>query len=167
MRVSLLKVIGLSIAALVLGGALAATPAFAKGGFGGPGGSYHSGGAPSFTGAPSFGGPISHGNSFPSGGFTPQGNAVPHYGVPQPGGAQRHPGYANGWRYRRGPGGVWAGPYLCDDYDYDCYNGYYDYGYYGNGYDNDDSACWVYRRVYNKHGKFLGWRQVFVCQNGQ
>jgi hypothetical protein len=56
------------------------------------------------------------------------------------------------------------GPYLCDDYDYGCDNGYYDNDYYYN-YNNSD--CWVSRRVYDQKGNFVAWRQVYICQDGQ
>ena len=43
-----------------------------------------------------------------------------------------------------------TGPLWCDDY------------YCENGYDDDESDCWVLRRVYNKHRKFIGWRRVYI-----
>ena len=42
--------------------------------------------------------------------------------------------------------------------------GIYGYDYYDNGYYYyDDSDCWVYRRAYNRYGKFIGWRRVYIC----
>jgi len=161
MRVSLLKALGVSIVALALGGALVATPASAKGGFGGGGGIYYHGGggpsfggAPSFHGAPSFGGAGPHGNPLPSGGFAP-GAGVPHGGFAHPGGAMFHHRYTPGHRYPRGWGGIVIAPEMCDDYYCD-----YEYNY-------EDTECWVYRRVYDRHGKFVGWRQVYICEGGQ
>lgn len=157
MRTSLLKAVVFSITALVLGGALATTPAIAAAGHGGGGfgGSFPSGDSHGFGGAPSFHGPVSHGGSFPSGGFAPGGGAVPHGGLPQSWGATHHRHYTPGRRYPRGFGGIVIAPEMCDDY-------YCDEEYY-----YEDSDCWIYRRVYNRHGKFLGWRQVYICQEGQ
>ncbi|MGD0561806.1 MAG: hypothetical protein ABSA66_01850 [Roseiarcus sp.] len=166
MRMSLLKAVGFSITALVLGGALAITPAFAKGGLGGGGPSFTGGGkstGPSWSGGSSWSG--SHpwsGGPPSSGSFAPSGKAVPFTSPSWSGGPKHYQHYTRGRRYPRGWGGGVIGPYLCDDYDYDCDNGYYDNGYYYN-----DSDCWVSRRVYNQKGKFVGWRQVYICQDGQ
>jgi hypothetical protein len=49
----------------------------------------------------------------------------------------------------------------CDDDLYGC-----DYGYDDGTIAPDDSACYVKRHVYNRYGKFAGWRWVNVCQGG-
>ncbi len=151
MRASLWKAFAVSITALLLGGALAATPALAADPqFGASSGSFRPSGPSSFGGSPSFGGSFSHGNSVPSGSFIPHGTAHPYTGVVPSGGPSRHHPYT-GRRYRGWIGGV-TGPLWCDDYY--CENGYY----------YDESDCWVLRRVYNKHRKFIGWRRVYICQ---
>lgn len=193
MRTSLFKAVAGSITALVLCAAPETTPAWAFGAHGGPsggsGGFYQSGGGPSFGGsrsfnapsfsapsfsAPSFGGSFPHGNTSPSGTFTPKGNTFSHGNlIPKgsftPGaktfppkgpswspGNKHHHRFPHGWRYRHvWGGGVVIEPEYCDDYS--CDTGYY----------YDDSACWVYRRVYDRHGKFVGWRQVYICQDDQ
>ncbi len=152
MRSSLPKFVALSIAALFVGGAFAATPALAAGGHGGFGG--FSGGSSGYVhggGGPSIGGSVSHGAGIPSGGFAPHAGA-PHGGVSPPAGAAPQPRYT-GQRYRHRLGVGAIGPEWCDDYYCDDYYYYY-----------DDSDCWVDRRVYDKHGKFVGWRWVYVCQ---
>ncbi len=175
MRTSSLKALAVSTAALLFGGALAATPALAAdphpGNFGGGGaiwqpGPSSPGPSPSFNGpSPSFNGSFSHGNPGPSGNFKPWGSAPPNTGYVPPGGPHRpnfvpqgglkgHHPYRGG-RYRRvRVGGAWVTEWCDDYYDYYCDNGYY----------YNDSACWVLRRVYNKHGKFIRWRRVYICQ---
>ncbi|MGD1036354.1 MAG: hypothetical protein ABR878_04005 [Roseiarcus sp.] len=171
MRTSLLKAVAFSIAALVLGGGFAAAPAFAAGAFAGGGWSGATyplgGGAPGGRGAPEIyapgGGALSHGgfvapeNASPPGGFAPPGNAVPHAGVSPSGGFKQTQIFPNHPRYRRRHGmGVPIAP------------GVFGYDYYDNGnYYYDDSYCWIYRRIYNRYGKFVGWRRVYICQDKQ
>ncbi|MGD0761743.1 MAG: hypothetical protein ABR929_00885 [Roseiarcus sp.] len=185
MRTSLPKAFAFSIAALYLGGALAATPAFAMtfhpggggGGFhpgGGGGGFYHGGegggfyhggggggfyhGAPGgfyrFNGAPSSGG-LSHPNLAPSANFAPRFNHVPYARSAWSKSGKQHQRFWRHWRHRYGWGGVVIPSEVCDD-------AYCDSGAY-----YDDSDCWVLRRVYNKYGKFAGWRRVYICQDEQ
>ena len=89
----------------------------------------------------------------PSGSFIPHGTAGPSTGVVPPGGLTGHYRYYRhaGRRYRVWVGGAYV-PTWCDDY-------YCDEGYY-----YDESDCWVLRRVYDKHGKFIRWRRVYICQ---
>ena len=175
MRTSLPKCVALSIAALALGGALAATPAFAGfyhgggGGGGGMGGGYHAvgggiGGMGGMGGSyHPVGGPSSHG--FVSGNHVlPAGNAAPHARwIPRAnrawtGGPNRLASFSPLHRHHhhhRWGGGVFL-PGYCDNY--------YD-NYCNNGYTYDQDDCWVLRRVYNKYGKFVGWRRVYICAN--
>ncbi len=41
----------------------------------------------------------------------------------------------------------------------------YGYSYFNNGYSTepDVNQCWVYKKVYNSRGQFIGWRHVDVC----
>jgi hypothetical protein len=203
MRMSLPKAVAFSIAALVLGGALAATPASAMtfhpggggggfyhggggGGFyqgGGGGGFYHGGGgggfyqggggggfyqggggggfyhgAPGgfyrFNGAPLSGGALSHPNLAPSANFAPRSNHVPYASSAWSKSGKQNYRF---WRRHRHRYGWWGGgvyPWPCDEYS--CDNGYY----------YDDSDCWRLQRMYNKYGKFVRWRRVYVCETG-
>ncbi|MFZ1964211.1 MAG: hypothetical protein WAU78_12235 [Roseiarcus sp.] len=177
MRTSLPKAVAFSIAALFLGGALAATPAFATtfhsggggGGFshgGGGGGFYHGGGgggfshgAPGgfyrFNGAPSLGGALSHPNLAPSANFAPRANHVPYASSAWSKSGKQHYRF---WRGHRRGYGWWGGggvyPWPCDGYSCD------------NGYGYDDSDCWRLQRIYNRYGRFAGWRRVYVCETG-
>jgi hypothetical protein len=74
---------------------------------------------------------------------------------------QRQGGFASGqtaggndwWRHHRHhgyyPGAVYG----------------YDYGYYGGDVygEPDVNQCWVYHKMYNARGQFIGWRHVDVC----
>jgi hypothetical protein len=186
MRTLLPKAFAFSIAALFLGGALAATPACAMtfhpggggGGFhpgGGGGGFYHGGGgggfhpsgggsgfyhgAPGgfyrFNGAPSSGGALSHPNLAPSANFASHPPHVPYTGPSWSKTGNQHHRFWRHWRHRYGWGGGVIAPELCDD------------SYCDNGAYYDDSDCWVLRRVYNRYGKFAGWRRVYICQDEQ
>ena len=167
MRTSLPKAFAFSIAALFLGGALAATPAFAMtlhpggggGGFyhGGGGGGFYQG-APGgfyrFNGAPSSGGALSHPNLAPSANFAPRSNHVPYASSAWSKSGKQNYRF---WRRHRHRYGWWGGgvyPWPCDEYS--CDNGYY----------YDDSDCWRLQRMYNKYGKFVRWRRVYVCETG-
>jgi hypothetical protein len=170
MRTSLPKAFAFSIAALFLGGALAATPAFAMtfhpgggggGGFhpggGGGGGFYHGapGGFYRFNGAPTSGGAFSHPNLAPSANFAPRANHVPYAGSAWSKTGSQHHRFWRHWRHRYGWGGGVIAPEYCDD------------SYCDNGAYYDDSDCWVVRRVYNRYGKFAGQRRVYICQDEQ
>jgi hypothetical protein len=39
----------------------------------------------------------------------------------------------------------------------------YGYPYAASGYGYAGANCWVHRRVYNRFGRYVGWRQVNVC----
>ena len=47
-------------------------------------------------------------------------------------------------------------PYYGYDYGYPYYGAGSSYGY--------DNGCWVYRRVYNRYGHYIGRSLVNVCQ---
>jgi len=180
MRMSLPKAVAFSIAALVLGGALAATPAFAmtfhpgggsggsfrsgggSGGFypsgGGSGGSFRPNGGPGgfypSGGGPLSGGALSHPNLAPSANFAPRSNHVPYASSAWSKSGKQNYRF---WRRHRHRYGWWGGgvyPWPCDEYS--C----------GNGYYYDDSDCWRLQRIYNKYGKFVRWRRVYVCETG-
>lgn len=64
----------------------------------------------------------------------------------------------DGHRPHGGHGGGYGGGW------YDGW-GYPDLGWgYDPGYYPDDSACWVYRDAWDRHGKYIGRRLVNVCQ---
>jgi hypothetical protein len=159
MRTSLPKAVAFSIAALFLGGALAATPASAVmflhggggGGFYGGGG----GGLPRFGGAPSWGGAASQPNFVPSGNLGAHPNQLPYKGPAWSKNGNQHQRFWRRSRHGYGWGGVVIAPELCDD------------AYCDNGYYYDDSYCWALRRVYNRYGKFVGWRRVYICGDGE
>jgi hypothetical protein len=151
------KAFALAIAALFLGGALAGTPAFAMISHpgGGGGGFYHGapGGSHRFNGAPSSGGVLSHPNLAPTANFAARANHVPYASSSWSTSGKRHYRF---WRRHRygwwGGGGVY--PWPCDEYSCD------------NSYDYDDSDCWRLQRIYNRYGRFVGWRRVYVCETG-
>jgi hypothetical protein len=41
----------------------------------------------------------------------------------------------------------------------------YGYSYFNNGYSPgpDFNQCWVYKKIYNSRGQFIGWRHVDIC----
>jgi hypothetical protein len=41
----------------------------------------------------------------------------------------------------------------------------YGYSYFTNGYSPgpDINQCWVYKKIYNSRGQFIGWRHVDIC----
>ncbi len=161
MRMSLPKALAFSIAALFLGGALAATPALAAGLYRGsaPGGFYRpSGGLGGFHpsgGGPLSGGSLSHPNFVPSGTYSHHLNGVPYTDPAWSKSGNQHQRFWRYWRHRYGWGRVVIPSEVCDD------------AYCNNGADYDDSDCWVLRRVYNRYGKFVGWRRVYICQDEQ
>ena len=57
------------------------------------------------------------------------------------------------WDWRRHHHhGVFPGPVIGSGYDYgDVYN------------QPDVNQCWVYRKIYNARGQFVGWRHVDIC----
>lgn len=168
MRTSTLKAVAFSLAALALAAAPAfagdpGAPVFIPGGGGGP----HGGFMPSPGRGPGGAGPggAPKGNFTPPTGGAPQGNIIPPSGGAPKGAFVSHPSFyqhagpkqhqALMWlrRHHRGRP-VYIGP------------GIYGYDYYGNGYYYyDKSDCWVYVRAYNRHGKFIGWRLVYICYN--
>lgn len=184
MRKSSFKSVVISIAALVLGAVVAPGSSVAAGAHGGgpsggfyPGGSFSSGGG--IGGGPS-GGFYSGGSHGPGGpGFF--GGGSQHVAPPSSGGftprlyTHQQPGFTPQGHVRRPPppdhdrhhrhhrpviwwGGGWVYPGYCEDYDFECS---YGYDYY------DESDCWVSRRVYDNRGKFVGWRQIYICDGGQ
>jgi hypothetical protein len=167
-----LKPFALALLAGVFGVAIACGPAQAVnasghgggppgGGFGpspmppqGGGGGFSLGHGPPGGGALS-GGSLSHPNLVPSGNFASHPSHVPYTDPSWSKSGNQHQRFARHPRHRHGWGGGVIAPALCDD------------AYCDNGYYYDDSDCWVLRRVYNRYGKFAGWRRVYVCQNGQ
>ena len=163
---SLLKIIAVLFAAVALGAMAAPTRGLARGASSGVGGASSgfnnlplgSSGVAGPSGSPSF-----SGKGAPQTG--PLGTpSAPGKGAPQIG-AGAPPGFSpsSGWKqhhghrhYGGGPGGPGIVTGTCDDAYYDC-------GYYYP----DNGDCWVLRRIYNRHGKFVGWRRVYVCQDNQ
>jgi len=171
MRTSLPKALAFSIAALFLGGALAATPVLAANSYqgGGSGGSFRPGGGsggfhPSGGGPggfhPSGGGSLSGGfvsrpNLVPSGSFASHPSHVPYTSSAWSKSGNQHQRFWRHGRHRYGWGGVVIPSEVCDD------------AYCDNGAYYDDSDCWVLRRAYSRYGKFVGWRRVYICQDEQ
>ena len=151
MRYSFKKTVVAAVAALGMATAVASMPTPAEAQWHG-GGGFHGG----------FGGGGFHGG-FGGGGF--RGG----WG----GGGWR--GGWGGWRGGYGNRGCWncgygwwwpgfatgaiIGAAATYPYSYD-----YGYPYYGGGYGyGADNGCWAYRRVYTRHGHYLGRRLVNLC----
>ena len=150
------KVMALSIAAAALAAPAWAAP-MGGGGMGG-GGMGGGGGAilPQGGGGSAGGHMAVGGHAAVGGGFVGRSNTAPGSTFAQ----QRQGGFASGqtaggndWRRHRHhgyyPGAVYG----------------YDYGYYGGDVygEPDVNQCWVYRKMYNARGQFIGWRHVDVC----
>jgi hypothetical protein len=117
-----------------------------------------SGPGPGYRGPSSFTPRSPTGPSGPSGAFTP-----PHPGPTPPGlwGRGPGPGSGPGPNQRRRPRHYWlgngpifvpqpSGDYIYGDEDYD---------------DGADPAeCWVYRKIYDRSGHFLGWAHINTCE---
>ncbi len=157
---TLAKAFALSFAAAAL-----AAPAYAGpmgggggGGWGGGGGGaiLPQGGGPPEGGAGPGPGPGGH---VSGGGLAPRSQAAPSGGFMQqgkPGGwVGGKPPVGDAWRrHHPWPGGPVFVPF----------GAYYSYGgdYY---YDETDvNHCWVYRKVYDRAGHFLGWAHIDLCE---
>ena len=130
-----------SLAALTLGIGLAATPAAADGVFHPPGGGAHIGG-----------GHAGVGRGFAGGGGG--GGAVHRGGGWGHGGGW---GRGGGWGPAVGLGilgGVAAGAIIASQEPY----------YADPGYVYADDGCYQYRPVYDRWGRYLGRRNVYVCE---
>jgi hypothetical protein len=120
---------------------------------GGPPASGPSGPGPGYRGPSSF---APHSPSGPSGAFTP-----PHPGPRPPGVSGRGPGPGPAPDQRRRPRHYWLGngPIFTPDPSGDYVYGDEDYDDGG-----DPSDCWVYRKIYDRSGHFLGFAHVDLCQ---
>jgi hypothetical protein len=152
----LARIFILSLAAAALA-APADAAAMGGGGAGGGGGAFFpQGGGPPVGGAGAGPGPGSH---VSGGGLAPRSQAAPNGGFPQ----QGKPGV---WVGGRPVGGAWrrhypwpGGPVFVPNGGYFSYGG----GYY---YDETDvNNCWVYRKVYDRAGHFLGWAHIDLCED--